>query len=54
MKTPSSPKIHNHVDPMRYPKVQGQYEKQSKNAFQPVKLFGDIVQTMVEITKKKS
>ena len=26
MKAPASPRIHHHVDPMRYPKVQKEYE----------------------------
>lgn len=46
-------KIKHHVDPMRYPKVQGEYEKQFKNAFNAARLFGDVVETMVEIQKKK-
>lgn len=45
--------IQHHVDPMRYPKIQGQYENQSKNAFNAVRLFGDVVQTMVDIQKGK-
>lgn len=53
MKQPVSPRIKHHVDPMRYPKVQKQYENQSKNAFNAVRLFGDIVQTMVDIQKEK-
>ena len=50
MKAPASPRIHHHVDPMRYPKVQ---KGKGKNAFNAVKLFGDVVETMVEIQKKK-
>lgn len=53
MKAPASPRIHHHVDPMRYPKVQKEYEGKGKNAFNAVKLFGDVVETMVEIQKKK-
>ena len=53
MKQLVSPRIQHHVDPMRYPKVQKQYENQSKNAFNAVRLFGDVVQTMVDIQKEK-
>lgn len=53
MKAPASPRIHHHVDPMRYPKVQKEYEGKGKNAFNAVNLFGDVVETMVEIQKKK-
>lgn len=53
MKKPTVNKIHHHVDPMRFPKVQKQYEDDGKNSFSSVKLFGDIVETMVEIQKKK-
>lgn len=45
--------IQHHVDPMRYPKVQRQYENKSQNSFNAVKLFGDVIQTMVDIQKKK-
>jgi hypothetical protein len=38
---------------MRYPKVQKEYEGKGKSAFNAVKLFGDVVETMVEIQKKK-
>lgn len=45
--------IHHHVDPMRYPRVQGGYEGRAKRMFNPTRLFGDLVETMVEIQKKK-
>lgn len=48
-----SPRIKHHVDPLRYPNVQAQYEKKAKNSFLAVRLFGDVVQTMVEIIKDK-
>lgn len=48
-----SPVIQHNVDPMRFPKVQGGYEGKAKKVFNPVKLFGDIVQTMVDIQKSK-
>ena len=53
MKQPVSPRIQHPVEPMSYPEVQKQYENQSKNAFNAVRLFGDIVQTMVDIQKEK-
>ena len=53
MKAPASPRIHQHVDPMRYRKVQKEYEGKGKNVFNAAKLFGDVVETMVEIQKKK-
>lgn len=46
-------KIHRHVDPMRFPKVQKPLEDKAKEAFKPVELFGDIVETMVAIRKEK-
>lgn len=45
--------IHHHVDPMRYPKVQGGYEGRAKKMFSPTRLFGDLVETMVGIQKRK-
>lgn len=45
--------IQHKVDPMRFPKVQGGYEGEAKKSFSSVKLFGDIVQTMVDIQKNK-
>lgn len=36
MKAPASPRIHHHVDPMRYPKVQKEYDGKGKNAVQPL------------------
>lgn len=45
--------IQHKVDPMRFPKVQSGYEGKAKNSFSSVKLFGDIVQTMVDIQKEK-
>lgn len=53
MKTVTPAKIHHHVDPMRYPKVQKGYEDKGKEAFSAVGLFGDIVETMVTIQKSK-
>ena len=53
MKAPASPRIHHHVAPMSYPKVQKEFECNGKNAINAVKLFGDVVETMVEIQKKK-
>lgn len=53
MKQLVSSRIQHHVDPMRYPKVQKEYEGKGKNAFNAVRLFGDIVQTMVDIQKEK-
>lgn len=41
------------MDPLRCPKVQGQIEKTAKSAFSGVKLFGDLVETMVKIQKMK-
>ncbi len=45
--------IHHHVDPMRYPKVQKGYEGRAKRMFNPTRLFGDLVETMVDIQKGK-
>lgn len=45
--------IHHHVDPMRYPRVQKGYEGRFSRAFQPTLLFGDLVETMVQIQKEK-
>jgi len=45
--------IHHHVDPMRYPKVQKGYEGRAKRMFSGTRLFGDLVETMVEIQKGK-
>lgn len=53
MKKVFSPLIKHHVDPMRYPKVQKRYEEESQKAFSPVQLFGDLVNTMVDIRKEK-
>lgn len=53
MDIPTVPKIQHHVDPLRYPRVQGQYESQAKKAFHAGELFEDIVKTMVEIIKEK-
>lgn len=57
MKTPNlnimKSKVDHHVDPMRYPKIQGRYEAQAKNAFNPGWVFESVVKTMVEIVKEK-
>lgn len=53
MKRPVFPRIKHNVDPMRYPKVQKPYEDKSKSVFNAALLFGDIVQTMVDIQKEK-
>ena len=44
---------HNHIDPLRFPKVQGVYEKDAEKAFSSKALFGDIVETMVNCVKSK-
>lgn len=41
------------LDPMRYPSVQGTVERMAKDAFKPTRLFGDIVDVMTAIAKKK-
>lgn len=51
---PKSPPIHHHVDPVRYPRIQGQYEAKAKDAFKPGELFENLVKTMVEIVKEKN
>lgn len=53
MKVPKLPKIHHHVDPMRFPNVQGAYEAQAKKSFKGGELFVNLVKTMVEIVKNK-
>lgn len=45
--------IKHHVDPYRYPKVQKKYEDLQKKSFQPVRLFGDIVQEMSNVIKER-
>lgn len=45
---------HKHLDPLRYPKVQKVYEDNAKKSFSSVKLFGDIVETLVKIRKDKN
>ena len=47
------PVIQHNVDPMRFPKVQGGYEGKAKKSFNSIKLFGDLVKTMVDIQKDK-
>lgn len=42
---------HN-VDPMRYPKVQGVYEKEFYDSFSAAHLFGDVVETIVDSVNK--
>ena len=51
---PKSPPIHHHVDPVRYPRIQGQYEAKAKDAFKPGEVFENLVKTMVEIVKEKN
>lgn len=53
MDIPKVPKIHHHVDPMRYPRIQGGYEAEAKKSFKAGELFMDLVKTMVEIVKEK-
>ena len=50
---PKAPDIKHHVDPMRFPKVQGAYEGEAKKSFEPIRLFGDIVEVMTKIVKDK-
>ena len=45
--------IKHHVDPMRFPKVQKPYEDEAKKSFEPIRLFGDIVEVMTKIVKDK-
>lgn len=47
------PRVQGHVDPMRYPAVQGRYEREAMKSFAPVELFGNIVETMTRIVKEK-
>lgn len=49
-----SPRIKRHVaDPLRYPNIQAKYEKIAKNSFLAVRVFGQIVEEMVDIIKEK-
>lgn len=41
------------LDPMRYPAVQGAVERMMRDAFKSTRLFGDIVDVMTDIAKKK-
>lgn len=41
------------VDPMRYPRVQGVYEKEFYNSFSAAHLFGDVVEALVEVVNNK-
>jgi hypothetical protein len=50
---PKVPQIKHHVDPVRYPRIQGQYESQAKKSFHAVELFENLVKTMVDIVKEK-
>lgn len=53
MDKPRTTNIKHHVDPMRFPNIQGQYETKAKKAFNVGQLFEDIVKTMVDIIKEK-
>lgn len=48
-----SPRIKHHVDPLRYPNIQAKYENKAKNSFSAVRVFGELVEEMVTITKGK-
>ena len=48
-----SPRIKHHVDPLRYPNIQAKYEIKAKNSFSAVRVFGELVEEMVAITKEK-
>lgn len=50
---PRVPQIKHHVDPVRYPRIQGQYESQAKKSFHAGELFENLVKTMVDIVKEK-
>ena len=49
-----SPRIKHHVDPLRYPNIQAKYENKAKNSFSAVRVFGELVEEMVTITKEKT
>lgn len=46
-------KKEQHIDPLRFPKVQAVYEKDAERAFSSKALFGDVVETMVNCIKTK-
>lgn len=47
------PRAQKNGDPMRYPFVQGRYEREAIKSFSSAELFGNVVEVMTRIVKDR-